>query len=516
MPGVSNGSPSSAQQAAGVDDAGSDYATGRGVPAVAGKSSSSSRAAKTACLPPSGNAQLDKYLSYLLQEGHPHKYMYYPAWGVSEEGCAAVGEFLRRDKRMKVMTLAGNDIRDEGVELIAEGLASNSCLLSLDLSDNKISNMGAIALAEALHSNKTLTELNLNHNRIDHLVVFEASGDDLDGCAAGDEGAEALAAAVASNCVLKKLHLAGNPVTPAQQRVVQHVLKTREYKMPSGPDEPAASSRKGHIRKSSSLQFHIELTETDNGSFSRLRSFHLPPSTAIAALTEPTENIESSIAMQTAHVLSELHSISADSMSADAEGAAGKGQGQAAARSGQQSNTGRDSGAEGGSNAKINEHDNLVCCLALRLSDLGYDVMIRRSCPSLEHGEEGAMKASEGVAMGLRHAFVRVKQPGETSSPLVVDPCFRELFVISHPTERYQSVLDALPGTLVLLESRLYHLVEALCNETSVAFQDQCMTCPPWRGFLPMLDKWLSKNKVDIVVDAGSSMSQLQQALSVN
>lgn len=36
---------------------------------------------------------------------------------------------------------------------------------------------------------------------------------------------------------------------------------------------------------------------------------------------------------------------------------------------------------------------------------------------------------------------------------------------------RYQSVLDALPGTLVLLESRLYHLVEALCNEMAVAFQ---------------------------------------------
>jgi hypothetical protein len=31
--------------------------------------------------------------------------------------------------------------------------------------------------------------------------------------------------------VLKKLHLAGNPVTPAKQQLVQHVLKTREYKM---------------------------------------------------------------------------------------------------------------------------------------------------------------------------------------------------------------------------------------------------------------------------------------------
>lgn len=39
------------------------------------------------------------------------------------------------------------------------------------------------------------------------------------------------------------------------------------------------------------------------------------------------------------------------------------------------------------------------------------------------------------------------------------------------------------------------------------------MTCPPWREFLPMLDKWLSKNKVDVMVDADSSISRLQQAL---
>jgi len=66
----------------------------------------------------------------------------------------------------------------------------------------------------------------------------------------------------------------------------------------SGQQGEVASTRKGHVRKSSSLQFFIELTETDTGSFSRLRSWQLPPSTAIAALTEPTDNIESSIAMQ--------------------------------------------------------------------------------------------------------------------------------------------------------------------------------------------------------------------------
>lgn len=50
-------------------------------------------------------------------------------------------------------------------------------------------------------------------------------------CAAGDDGADALAAAIASSPCLKKLKLSGNSITAAQLEVVQHVLKTREYRL---------------------------------------------------------------------------------------------------------------------------------------------------------------------------------------------------------------------------------------------------------------------------------------------
>lgn len=33
---------------------------------------------------------------------------------VTAAGCAAIGEFLRRDRRIKVVTLSGNSINDEG------------------------------------------------------------------------------------------------------------------------------------------------------------------------------------------------------------------------------------------------------------------------------------------------------------------------------------------------------------------------------------------------------------------
>lgn len=77
-------------------------------------SSSSSSNRSRAPLPSSGDAQLDKYLIYLLEKPHPHRYLYYPEWGLTDDGCAAIGEFLRRDRRIKAMTLSGNSITDEG------------------------------------------------------------------------------------------------------------------------------------------------------------------------------------------------------------------------------------------------------------------------------------------------------------------------------------------------------------------------------------------------------------------
>jgi hypothetical protein len=47
----------------------------------------------------------------------------------------------------------------------------------------------------------------------------------------GDEGADALAAAAASSSTLKKLKLTGNFISASQLDVVQHVLKTRDYKL---------------------------------------------------------------------------------------------------------------------------------------------------------------------------------------------------------------------------------------------------------------------------------------------
>jgi hypothetical protein len=53
------------------------------------------------------------------------------------------------------------------------------------------------------------------------------------------------------------------------------------------------------MRKSSSLQFHIELTDSDDVMKSAAHHRHqLPPATAIAALSEPLDTLEESLAAQ--------------------------------------------------------------------------------------------------------------------------------------------------------------------------------------------------------------------------
>jgi hypothetical protein len=148
----------------------------------------------------------------------------------------------------------------------------------------------------------------------------------LDG--AGDDGAEALAAAAARSS-LKRLVLTGNPISATQQQVVQHVLKTREYRVPPAETRATSSSsaerRSGsssrHMRKASSgLQFDIELASSLDlnrgggatgaaalgSSSSRVRHrelLTLPPAVAVAALTEQLDHLERSVASQVGNTM---------------------------------------------------------------------------------------------------------------------------------------------------------------------------------------------------------------------
>lgn len=177
---------------------------------------------------------------------------------------------------------------------------------------------------------------------------------------------------------------------------------------------------------------------------------------------------------------------------------------------------------------------------------------------------------SELLASGLRHTFVRVSQPVPAEEAVVlptviVDPLFRDEFEMPHATDRcgfcrpldwlftwrqllkealddqaprvcqsccsstqvltdaacgccccccrFTSTLDALPRVLCLAESRLWHLVQLLCTETTAAFKESGLSLPPWRATSAVMDKWLSVRFHDTVVDADTSPQDLERAV---
>ena len=73
----------------------------------------------------------------------------------------------------------------------------------------------------------------------------------------------------------------------------------------------------------------------------------------------------------------------------------------------------------------------------------------------------------------------------------VVDPVFREQFVIAKPTPRYASLLSSLPDVFIGPFENLTPLVLFLCAEMAASFKETGGSClPPWRCTTSMLSKW--------------------------
>ena len=71
----------------------------------------------------------------------------------------------------------------------------------------------------------------------------------------------------------------------------------------------------------------------------------------------------------------------------------------------------------------------------------------------------------------------------------VLQPHFREQFEISHPTPRYSGLLAMLPSVMVGTAAQLTPLVQLLCAEMSLAFEQHGLSLPPWRQSKSILSK---------------------------
>eukprot|EP00798_Chlamydomonas_sp_ICE-L_P008128 gene8128-1375_t len=145
------------------------------------------------------------------------------------------------------------------------------------------------------------------------------------------------------------------------------------------------------------------------------------------------------------------------------------------------------------------------------LSEKGYYVTVRTAI--------GGGEGSECLR-NLRHNFVIACPGGRTlssrrSSRIIIDPQFKEQFVVAKSTDRYQAFLELIPSCLVMFEDSIAQLVTFLCSEMSAAFQSNDAILPPWRQVDSMLSKWQPRNSIDETFarpKAGSLQQQTPQS----
>lgn len=119
--------------------------------------------------------------------------------------------------------------------------------------------------------------------------------------------------------------------------------------------------------------------------------------------------------------------------------------------------------------------------LATKLANVGYTLTLRK-----------ALGGGAACFRNLRHEFLVVRGSGDYEGiSYIVEPAFKEQFVISQPTDDYERVLEGLPAEYVGTASRLIPVVQTLCKELSLSFESRNLTVPPWRRTGSVLSKWL-------------------------
>lgn len=72
----------------------------------------------------------------------------------------------------------------------------------------------------------------------------------------------------------------------------------------------------------------------------------------------------------------------------------------------------------------------------------------------------------------------------------IVDPSFRDNFLLHEPTRRYAALLETLPDVLVAPHSTLECIIRFMALELSHSFTARGISLPPWRRSKSLLSKW--------------------------
>ncbi|KAG7672005.1 hypothetical protein Ndes2526B_g07043 [Nannochloris sp. 'desiccata'] len=134
--------------------------------------------------------------------------------------------------------------------------------------------------------------------------------------------------------------------------------------------------------------------------------------------------------------------------------------------------------------------------LATKLSGVGYRVNIRSAL--------GGQAGSAECFYNLRNEFLITSGDEEEDGHYIIEANFRGHFSIPQPTDRYAGLLEMVPEEVVLSPTMLSRLVNLLCSEMSLAFQERGLSLPPWRQGKSLLSKWLPSKSKDFDMSSPS------------
>lgn len=126
--------------------------------------------------------------------------------GIGLEGALAIGEALKCNRMLKILSLRGNALGADGARCIGEGLSANVTLEVLDIGRNGIGEEGCVGLGMGLKHNQTLKQLNLWDNLI------------------GIEGARAIGISICSSTSLTSLDIGFNQMDEVGVKVLCDLL----------------------------------------------------------------------------------------------------------------------------------------------------------------------------------------------------------------------------------------------------------------------------------------------------
>eukprot|EP00210_Caulerpa_lentillifera_P009756 g9305.t1 len=102
--------------------------------------------------------------------------------------------------------------------------------------------------------------------------------------------------------------------------------------------------------------------------------------------------------------------------------------------------------------------------------------------------------------------FGRTEVDGElllqnSTSPCILDPCFKSQFEIQHPSRAYYYIMEQLPNVFVGSLGKLQELVRILCREMHRSFHEFGWPLPPWRVYSAVILNWTVPYKANLLQD---------------